>query len=175
VAFRLKLRTLKRQLPKKQLSFMLQRVYGGPGKGFFKRYQLETFHPSFMELSDRYCIPILPVACIGNEFLHPLTINLKKLAKRFYLPFLPISPLMPIFILFPSMGVWAMRSRLRYHIQPLYQPGTEAELVQIEKTSSGEMRSALLRPRFPNAIAGLPRGTTTREKLQSTITQLSSK
>jgi hypothetical protein len=113
-----------------------------------------------MELSDRYCIPILPVACIGNEFLHPLTINLKKLAKRFYLPFLPISPLMPIFILFPSMGVWAMRSRLRYHIQPLYQPGTEAELVQIEKTSSGEMRSALLRP------ASLTRSLAYREAQQ---------
>lgn len=27
---------------------------------------------------------------------------------------------MPIFILFPSMGVWAMRGRLRYFIQPLY-------------------------------------------------------
>jgi 1-acyl-sn-glycerol-3-phosphate acyltransferase len=39
----------------------------GPGKGFFKRYQLETFHPSFIRLSDRYHIPILPVVCIGNE------------------------------------------------------------------------------------------------------------
>jgi hypothetical protein len=78
------------------------------------------------------------------------------------------------FILFPSMGVWAMRSRLRYHIQPLYQPGMEAELVQIEKTSSGE-KIGTSSSRFPNAIACLPRGTTLREKLQSTITQLLSK
>jgi 1-acyl-sn-glycerol-3-phosphate acyltransferase len=147
----------------------------GPGKGFFKRYQLETFHSSFIELSDRYGIPILPVACIGNEFLHPLTINLKKLAKRFYLPFLPISPLMPIFILFPSMGVWAMRSRLQYHIQPLYQPGTEAELVQIDKTSSGEMRSALLRPASLTRSLAYREAQQLREKLQSTITQLLSK
>jgi hypothetical protein len=26
-----------------------------------------------------------------------------------------------VFILFPSMGVWAMRSRLRYFVQPVYQ------------------------------------------------------
>jgi len=30
--------------------------------------------------------------------------------------------LMPAFILFPSLGVWAMRTRLRYYVQPLYQP-----------------------------------------------------
>ena len=32
---------------------------------------------------------------------------------------------MPVFALFPSMGVWAMRSRLLYFIQPLYQVGSK--------------------------------------------------
>jgi 1-acyl-sn-glycerol-3-phosphate acyltransferase len=112
----------------------------GPGKGWFKRYQLERFHPSFIRLSDRYHVPILPVVCIGSESLHPWALNLKKLAKRLTLPFLPVSPLMIIFILFPSMGVWAMRTRLRYYIQPLYQPWTEAgfetEPVQMQSTDS---------------------------------------
>jgi len=94
----------------------------GPRKGWVRRYQLETFDLSFIQLSDRYQIPVLPVVCIGNENLHPWTVHLKKLARRFNLPFLPISPLMLVFILFPSMGVWAMRSRLRYIIQPLAQP-----------------------------------------------------
>jgi 1-acyl-sn-glycerol-3-phosphate acyltransferase len=92
----------------------------GPSKGWTKRYQLETFDLSFIQLSQRYQIPILPVVCIGSENLHPWTLNIKKLQKLFNLPFLPISPLMPLFLLFPSMGVWAMRSRLRYFIQPLY-------------------------------------------------------
>ena len=144
----------------------------GPGKGFFKRYQLETFHPSFIELSDRYRIPILPVACIGNEFLHPWTINLKNLARRFDLPFLPISPLMPIFILFPSMGVWAMRSRLRYYIQPLYQPWTQAQPVQGQKTTLGETRSALLGTASLTRSLAYREAQRLREKLQSTITQL---
>jgi 1-acyl-sn-glycerol-3-phosphate acyltransferase len=119
----------------------------GPGKGWAKRYRLETFDPSFIRLSDRYHIPILPVVCIGNESLHPWTFNLKKLARRFYLPFLPLSLLMFAFVLFPSMGVWAMRTRLSYHIQPLYQPWTEArievESVQQSKARAGEAQSAL--------------------------------
>lgn len=113
----------------------------GPGKGWFKRYQLQTFHPSFIQLSDRYRIPILPVICIGSEGLHPFTLNLKKLAKRLYLPFFPISLLMIVFVLFPSMGVWAMRTKLRYYIQTLYQPWAKLESTSQAKTKSGEMRS----------------------------------
>jgi 1-acyl-sn-glycerol-3-phosphate acyltransferase len=107
----------------------------GPRKGWLKRYQIETFHPSFMQLSDRNHIPILPVICLGNEYLHPWAFNLKKLAKQFFLPFLPISPLMFVFVLFPSMGVWAMRSRLQYYIQPLYKLEMEVESDKMPSTS----------------------------------------
>ncbi|BBD61000.1 phospholipid/glycerol acyltransferase [Nostoc sp. HK-01] len=93
----------------------------GPGKGWHKRHQLQKFDISFMQLSDRYHIPILPVLCIGSEFLHPWTINSKKLQRIIKLPFLPISPLMLILLLFPSMGIWAMKTRLQYFIQPLEQ------------------------------------------------------
>jgi len=146
----------------------------GPGKGWSKRYQLETFHPSFIHLSDRYHIPILPVVCIGSESLHPWGFNLKKLAKRVYLPFLPLSFLMVVFALFPSMGVWAMRTRLSYHIQPLYEPWIEdvieAEAVQKPKTSSQKMRSPLL-------VGGTRshayrEAQRLREKLQRQINQL---
>ncbi|TBR60854.1 glycerol acyltransferase [Westiellopsis prolifica IICB1] len=91
----------------------------GPRKGWQKRYQLEKFDISFIQLSKRFQIPILPVICIGNENLHPWTTNLHKLQKLFKLPFLPLSPLILVFILFPSMGVWAAKSHLRYFIQSL--------------------------------------------------------
>lgn len=100
----------------------------GPEKGWRRRYQLEKFDISFMQLSDRYQVPILPVICIGNEYLHPWTINLKKLQRLFKLPFLPISPLMLLLILFPSMGVWAMKTRLRYFIQPLEELDVEVSI-----------------------------------------------
>ncbi|BAY21655.1 phospholipid/glycerol acyltransferase [Calothrix sp. NIES-2100] len=98
----------------------------GPLKGWRNRYQLQKFDVSFKQLSDRYQVPILPVICLGNEYLHPWTVNLKKLQKLFKLPFLPLSPLMLLLILFPSMGVWAMKTRLRYFIQPLEQIDIEA-------------------------------------------------
>ena len=146
----------------------------GPSKGWSKRYQLETFNPSFIRLCDRYHIPILPVVCIGNESLHPWAVNLKKLAKRFYLPFLPLSVLMFAFILFPSMGVWAMRTKLRYYIQPLSQPWTEkvvdAEVVQQPTTSGGGVRAVgaarQARSHFYKQAQRL------REKLQSQLNQL---
>ncbi len=101
----------------------------GPQKGWQKRYQLQTFDGSFLQLSQRHQIPIVPIICVGNENLHPLTVNLRKLQKFFNLPFLPLSPLMPIFILFPSMGVWAMKTNLRYQIQPLISPPSPSQTV----------------------------------------------
>lgn len=121
----------------------------GPCKGWSKRYQLQTFDPRFIHLSDRYQIPILPVVCIGNEFLHPWAVNSKKLAKLIGMPFLPVSFGMFAFILFPSLGVWAMRTRLRYYLQPLYQPWTEIELTakpgQEQKMGSGKSRTMVYR------------------------------
>ncbi|WP_085987010.1 1-acyl-sn-glycerol-3-phosphate acyltransferase [Fortiea contorta] len=123
----------------------------GPLKGWRRRYQLQKFDVSFVKLSDRYQIPILPVSCIGSESLHPWTINLQGLQKFFKLPFLPLSPLMILLILFPSMGVWGMKTRLRYFIQPL-QPAT---------TTANNRRTLIYH-----------QAQQLREKLQQQITQL---
>ena len=90
-------------------------------KGWQHRYELTTFDPSFIQLSDRHQVSILPAVCIGNESLHPWAKNFKTLARWVKLPLFPLSPLMGVFLLFPSMGVWAMRTRLRYTLQPVWQ------------------------------------------------------
>ncbi|UKO99061.1 1-acyl-sn-glycerol-3-phosphate acyltransferase [Nostoc sp. UHCC 0870] len=132
----------------------------GPLKGWGNRYQLQKFDVSFLQLSDRYHIPILPVVCIGSESLHPWTINLKKLQRLFKLPFLPISPLMLVLIIFPSMGVWAMRSRLRYFIQPVDAVDTTAEF----ENNSSKVRKAVYQ-----------RTNQVREQLQNQINRLFNK
>ena len=105
-----------------------------------------------MRLSEVSSIPILPVVCIGNEYLHPWAFNVKKLARRLQLPFLPISPLIFIFLLFPSMGVWAARSKLDFCIQPVYKN------TLVTESSPGKVRS-----RFYQQAQEL------REKMQSII------
>lgn len=116
----------------------------GPGKGWQKRYQLAKFDPSFIRISQNNQIPVISAICIGNENLHPWAINITKLQKKlpnklqpiFKLPFLPLSPLIPIFILFPSMGVWAAKSRLHYFIESLIEP----ELTQNLNTTNNNLR-----------------------------------
>ena len=108
-----------------------------------------------MRLSEVSSIPILPVVCMGNEYLHIWAFNIKRLARRLQLPFLPISPLIFVFLLFPSMGVWAARSKLDYYIQPIYKtaPATES--------SPGKVRS-----RFYQQAQEL------RDKMQNIINQV---
>jgi 1-acyl-sn-glycerol-3-phosphate acyltransferase len=113
---------------------------------------LQKFDLSFIQLSDRYQIPILPVVCIGSENLHPFAVNFRKLQRLVKLPFLPLSPLMFVFLLFPSMGVWANKTDLRYFIQPLYTTETNAD--KVSRTIAYEKAQQL------------------REKLQSQINQL---
>ncbi len=126
----------------------------GPLKGWKKRYQLEKFDVSFIKLSDRYHIPILPVVCIGSESLHPWAVNFQQLQQLVKLPFLPFSPFMFVLILFPSMGIWAMRTRLRYYIQTL-------ESAELHKHSN------------KGRIVAYRQAQQLREKLQIKINQLS--
>ncbi len=126
----------------------------GPSKGWRSRYELQTFHPSFITLSDRYQIPILPVICLGNESLHPWAKDLKRLARKFSLPFLPLSLLMIVFAFFPSMGVWAMKSHLRYYIQPLNTPDSKTNH-QLDNNRLNYQRAQQLREKMQNQLSTL--------------------
>lgn len=121
-------------------------------KGQKKKYQLETFDPSFIRLSARYQVPILPVVCLGNEALHPWAMNLHKVAKRLGLPLFPLSPLIPLFLLFPSMGVWVARSRLRYCVQAPYCPWLEQSSASLQKRSIAYQQAEKVRERLQQAI-----------------------
>lgn len=126
----------------------------GPRKGWARRYQLETFNLSFIQLSKRYQVPILPVVCMGSEKLHPGSLNFQRLQSLLQLPFLPLSPLMPFFILFPSMGVWAMKSRLRYFLLPVEQPASLEEK-SLKERSFAYNQAQELRNKLQNKINSL--------------------
>lgn len=129
----------------------------GLAKGWQQRYQLAKFDPSFVQLSIRYQVPILPVLCMGSERLHPFALNVRWLARLVKMPMFPLSPLIPIFALFPSMGVWAARSHLRYHVQPLWQPWTDPTVESLD--GSHRLKTYQLAQKL-------------RSQLQATISQL---
>ena len=115
----------------------------GLAKGWRHRYELATFDPSFVRLSAQHQVPIVPTVCIGNESLHPWTVNSKLLARWLKMPLLPVSPLLPLFVLFPSLGVWAMRTRLKYYLQPL-QPSAKAGLTRSQLYEQAEEQRSRL-------------------------------
>jgi 1-acyl-sn-glycerol-3-phosphate acyltransferase len=113
------LSSLEEELKKQRIILYAPEGVRGPGKGWKKRYQLQKFDPSFIQLSQRYKIPVLPIICLGSEELHPWAVNLPKIANKIKLPVFPVSALMICLGLFPSMGVWASRSHLRYYIESI--------------------------------------------------------
>lgn len=96
-------------------------------KGWPGRYQLARFDPRFVQLSLRYRVPILPIVCLGNEHLHPWAWNVRRVARWLQMPMFPLSPLLLLFLPFPSLGVWAWPTHLRYRALPLWHPWLEAE------------------------------------------------
>lgn len=71
--------------------------YKGIGKGWRKRYQLQRFgRGGFIELCLETGAPIVPVAIIGAEEAYPMIANAGFLARRFGVPYLPITPTWPL-------------------------------------------------------------------------------
>jgi 1-acyl-sn-glycerol-3-phosphate acyltransferase len=71
--------------------------FKGIGKGWSKRYQLQRFgRGGFVEVALASHAPIIPVAIIGAEEAYPMIGNLKGVARRLGLPYLPITPTFPL-------------------------------------------------------------------------------
>ena len=76
----------------------------GIGKGFIRRYQLQHFYSSFVILSAKHDVDVIPVSCVNAEWINPANITFKWLDfifdKLFGMPFFPL-PSGPIALLFP--------------------------------------------------------------------------
>ncbi len=68
----------------------------GIGKLYDERYQLQRFGKGgFVRLAMRTQAPIVPVAIVGSEEIHPIIWKSDKFAKPLRLPFLPFTPTFP--------------------------------------------------------------------------------
>jgi 1-acyl-sn-glycerol-3-phosphate acyltransferase len=71
--------------------------FKGIGKGWRRRYQLQRFgRGGFVEVCMETGAPIIPVAIVGAEEAYPMIADLSPLARRFGLPYFPVTPTWPL-------------------------------------------------------------------------------
>ena len=86
----------RRLLENEQLVVVFPEGVKGIGKLFKHRYQLQRFgRGGFVKLALRTNSPIIPVAVVGAEEIHPMLTRLGWLARTLKLPYIPVTPTFP--------------------------------------------------------------------------------
>jgi len=84
----------------------------GPAKPYRDRYRLRRFgRGGFVQVALRTASPIIPVAVVGSEEVHPILFDLHFLAEWLGLPAFPITPTWPLLGpagLLPLPSKWAI-------------------------------------------------------------------
>ena len=69
----------------------------GVGKMFRERYRLSRFgRGGFVRLAREAQVPIIPVAIVGAEEIHPVLGKITSLAEPLGIPYIPITPTFPL-------------------------------------------------------------------------------
>jgi 1-acyl-sn-glycerol-3-phosphate acyltransferase len=69
----------------------------GVGKLYRERYRLERFgRGGFARLARENGVPIIPIAIVGAEEIHPVLAKVTTLAHPLGLPYIPITPTFPL-------------------------------------------------------------------------------
>ena len=100
----------------------------GAAKGWRRRYQLQPFHTSFVKLAAKHNATLIPVACIGAENMHPYALNVRWIARLLKVPWMRVSPQLPLIVAFPTLFVSALPVRLDYYVlDPVQLPAAPYE------------------------------------------------
>jgi 1-acyl-sn-glycerol-3-phosphate acyltransferase len=99
----------------------------GAGKDFKDRYRLQRFgRGGFVEIALRTRSPIVPVAVVGSEEIHPKIGESTLLARATGAPYFPITPTFP---LLGPLGLVPLPSKWRIEFCepiPTHEYGPEA-------------------------------------------------
>ena len=72
--------------------------FKGIGKPYSDRYKLQRFgRGGFVAAALRTGVPIVPLSVVGAEEIYPLVGNIPSLARLLGVPYIPITPLFPLF------------------------------------------------------------------------------
>jgi 1-acyl-sn-glycerol-3-phosphate acyltransferase len=110
----------------------------GVGKLYRERYRLARFgRGGFVRLAQRASVPLLPVAIVGAEEIHPVIGRITRLAEPLGLPYIPITPTFPWLGplgLLPVPTKWTIR--IGSPIAPP-QPGDETATARVAEAVRG--------------------------------------
>ncbi|MFD8573163.1 1-acyl-sn-glycerol-3-phosphate acyltransferase [Streptomyces sp. NPDC059639] len=70
--------------------------FSGVGKRFSQRYRLRPFGPGFASAAVLTGAPVVPVSIVGAEEAYPKLGEIGALARRFDLPFFPVTTPLPL-------------------------------------------------------------------------------
>jgi 1-acyl-sn-glycerol-3-phosphate acyltransferase len=103
----------------------------GVGKMFRERYRLSRFgRGGFVRLARQANVPIIPVAIVGAEEIHPVLGKITSLAEPLGIPYIPITPTFPLLGplgLLPVPTKWTIRFGAPIHCPPATDGGDEGE------------------------------------------------
>jgi len=125
----------------------------GVGKLFRERYRLTRFgRGGFVRLARQTSAPIIPIAIVGAEEIHPVVGKLTTVARPFGLPFIPITPTFPIL---GPLGMLPLPTKWSIRIGPPIQvdgnltseAATLAQAEEVRKTVDSMIAEMLVQRR----------------------------
>jgi 1-acyl-sn-glycerol-3-phosphate acyltransferase len=112
----------------------------GVGKLYRERYRLARFgRGGFVRLARQAQVPILPVAVVGAEEIHPVIGKITRLAEPLGLPYIPITPTFPWL---GPLGLLPVPTKWSIQIGPPIAPPPEGDEAATARVAE-EVRSAI--------------------------------
>ncbi|MCI4668369.1 MAG: hypothetical protein MRZ79_09535 [Bacteroidia bacterium] len=114
----------------------------GIGKGFNRKYQLQTFSTSMIRMSIKYKTDIHGVSCVNGEYINPFSYTSRRL-NRFVnkagLPYLPVALQTPLLLIQPWLFYYALPAKLTYVLGKKYSPYEMVGNRPLEEVSKEEI------------------------------------
>jgi 1-acyl-sn-glycerol-3-phosphate acyltransferase len=109
----------------------------GIGKLYRERYRLQRFgRGGFIKLALRSGAPIVPVAIIGAEEIHPMLGRVTWFAKTIGIPYVPVTPTFPLLGplgALPLPSKWSLRFGEPIALQDEYDPDAADDRILVNK------------------------------------------
>ncbi len=128
-----------RLLKEDELVLVFPEGIKGIEKSNAKRYQLQRFgRGGYIKLCLMTHTPVIPVAIVGSEDVHPILSNIRLLAKSFNVPYFPITPTWPLLGplgLLPLPAKWRIRFGDPIYVNQ-FDPDTANDRVAVQRLSN---------------------------------------